>query len=62
MSTTALCPNCESDKHARCCAWCGKVHKPARRQHDHCSEKCERSAREADQLSAAMEEEITSRG
>jgi len=55
---TVLCPNCGSDRHARCCAWCGKVHKPARRHHDHCSVKCEKAALKANQMSAAMEDEI----
>jgi len=54
--TTALCPNCESDVHARCCAWCGKIHKPDRLHQEHCSVKCARAAAHADQLSAAMEE------
>ncbi len=54
---TKLCPNCESDKHARCCSWCGKIHKPNRLHHEHCSAKCDRAAAEADRLSAAMEED-----
>lgn len=56
-ATAALCPNCESDKHARCCSWCGKVHKPARLQNAHCSAKCEKEATRADKLSDAMEED-----
>ena len=54
--TAKLCPNCESDRHARCCSWCGKVHKPARLDYEHCSTKCSVAAVEADRLSAAMEE------
>ena len=34
----------------------GKIHKPARLHHEHCSAKCEREAVRADRLSAAMEE------
>lgn len=51
-----LCPNCETDRHARCCSWCGTIHKPQRLHHEHCSAACERAAAEADQISAAMEE------
>lgn len=54
--TGALCPNCESDAHARCCAWCGKIHKPQRLDREHCSTKCERAAARADRISAAMED------
>ena len=53
-----LCPNCESSAHARCCSWCGTIHKPARLHHEHCSAKCDQAAAEADQLSAAMEETL----
>jgi hypothetical protein len=52
-----LCPNCESDRHARCCAWCGKPHKLLRLHHEHCSTKCDLAAAGADRLSAAMEED-----
>ena len=57
MTTTSLCPNCESTTHACCCEWCGKIHKPPRRHYEHCSMKCMRAAEKADQLSAALEEE-----
>jgi hypothetical protein len=57
VTASKLCPNCETDRHARCCSWCGKVHKPERLHHEHCSTKCERDAAHADRLSAAMEEE-----
>lgn len=53
----ALCPNCGTDRHARCCSWCGQVHKPRRRQNDHCSAACEKAAARADQLSDAMQAE-----
>jgi len=53
---SALCPNCESEAHARCCSWCGQVHKPTRLHHEHCSAKCDRSAANADRISAKMEE------
>ena len=51
-----LCPNCETDRHARCCSWCGKIHRPARLHYEHCSATCDRAAAQADQFSAAMEE------
>lgn len=54
----ALCPNCESDKHARCCSRCGQIHKPKRLHFEHCSAKCAREAAEADRLSAAMQEDL----
>ncbi len=54
--TAGLCPNCESSRHGRCCAWCGKIHKPSRLTYEHCSAKCAREAARADRLSAAMEE------
>lgn len=57
LTTAMLCPNCESGRHARCCSQCGKIHKPARLQYEHCSAKCARDAAEADRISAAMEEE-----
>ena len=57
MNQSALiCPNCETDRHARCCSWCGKIHKPKRLHHEHCSAKCAQAAQEADRLSAEMEE------
>jgi hypothetical protein len=59
VNSAALCPNCESSKHARCCSWCGKVHNPQRLHHEHCSAKCARAAQEADKLSAAMEEDLS---
>lgn len=52
---TVLCPNCESDKHARCCSWCGRVHAPKRRSYEHCSAKCANAAADADKLSAEAE-------
>ena len=52
-----LCPNCESSTHTRCCAWCGKLHKPKRLAYERCSAKCDREAARADRLSAAMEED-----
>lgn len=55
MTTAALCPNCESDRHARCCSWCGQIHKPKRLEHEHCSAKCERAAAEADRRSDEMQ-------
>ncbi len=58
MTTATLCPNCESTRHARCCARCGKVHKPARLHYEHCSAKCTREAAEADRLSDEMEEDV----
>jgi hypothetical protein len=58
---TGLCPNCESHKHARCCSWCGKIHKPARLHNEHCSAKCERDAQRADRLSDAMEDDAQDR-
>lgn len=51
-----LCPNCESDKHARCCSWCGRIHTLKRRSYEHCSAKCAKDAERADQISIAMEE------
>jgi hypothetical protein len=57
MSTFALCPNCGSSKHARCCAWCGKIHRSKRLQNEHCSVKCEKAQARADKLSNAMEED-----
>lgn len=56
MTAATLCPNCASAAHARCCAWCGKIHTPKRLHYEHCSAKCVQAATEADQLSAAMEE------
>ena len=56
LLSSVLCPNCETDRHARCCSWCGKVHGPRRLDREHCSAKCERAAAHADRLSAAMEE------
>ena len=56
MNSSALCPNCESSTHARCCSWCGKIHKPKRLHYEHCSAKCVRLATEADKISAALEE------
>ena len=56
LSPSLLCPNCESDRHARCCSQCGKFHKPERLHYEHCSAKCAREAESADQLSAAMED------
>jgi len=50
------CPNCETDRHARCCSWCGNVHKPARLHHEYCSAKCAREAAHADQISTALED------
>lgn len=58
QQTAKLCPNCESSAHARCCSWCGAVHKPKRLEHEHCSARCERVAARADRLSAAMEEDL----
>jgi len=58
MSQSAGCPNCESTRHARCCAYCGKVHGPRRRHLDHCSVKCENDAARADQISDAMERDV----
>jgi hypothetical protein len=52
-----LCPNCGSGTHARCCAWCGKIHAPKRLAYEHCSARCARSAVEADRISVAMEED-----
>ena len=52
----ALCVNCGLSSHARCCSWCGEVHKPARLQYEHCSAKCARASANADRISAAMEE------
>lgn len=52
-----LCPNCESAKHTRCCSWCGKTHKPARHDMEHCSAKCEKAAAYANELSVAMQED-----
>jgi hypothetical protein len=60
VTATALCPNCESSAHARCCSWCGAVHKPKRLEYEHCSAKCERAAARADRLSTAMEEDLQS--
>jgi hypothetical protein len=57
----ALCPNCESDKHARCCSRCGQIHKPKRLHFEHCSAKCAREAAEADRLSDAMQEDLDAR-
>ncbi len=59
---TKLCPNCELSTHARCCSWCGAVHKPKRLEHEHCSAKCERAAARADRLSTAMEEDLIVNG
>lgn len=53
---SGLCPNCQSEKHARCCSECGKIHKPARLQYERCSAKCDRDAAMADRLSAQLEE------
>jgi hypothetical protein len=55
--TATLCPNCEADKHSRCCSWCGKVHKPARLHNEQCSAKCEKAAARANELSSVMEED-----
>ena len=55
----SLCPNCESSTHARCCSWCGAVHKAKRLHYEHCSAKCDRLAAEADRISAEMEEEAS---
>lgn len=43
--TSVLCSNCFSYEHGRCCAQCGKIHKPARRHFKRCSPKCERAAK-----------------
>lgn len=58
MTMTSLCPNCESDKHARCCAWCGAIHTPKRFEHEHCSTKCENDAARSDRISIEMEEDL----
>lgn len=55
--TAVLCPNCGSGKHARCCSWCGALHKAKRLQNEHCSASCERDATQANKLSDAMEED-----
>jgi hypothetical protein len=57
MTSARLCPNCGSDKHARCCAWCGEIHKPRRLDTEHCSAKCDRAAANANKISDAMEED-----
>ena len=54
-AVTKLCPNCESSAHARCCSWCGKIHRPARIDHECCSARCEKAAERANKLSDAME-------
>ena len=56
ITPMAICPNCSSSTHDRCCSQCGKTHKPARLHYEHCSAKCDRDAARADQISAAMEE------
>lgn len=50
-----LCPNCQSDKHRRCCARCGVVHRAARRDLEFCSAKCELVQRYEDAASAESE-------
>ena len=51
-----LCPNCNTDAHARCCAWCGGLHDADHLRFEHCSAKCAHDAEHADRISAAMED------
>ncbi len=56
LGVAVLCSNCQSDKHARCCARCGVVHTPRRRAYEFCSVKCERAQRREDLASAKSEQ------
>lgn len=53
----SLCPNCGLGTRARCCSWCGQVHKPRRLQSEHCSADCDRDAARADKISDVMEQD-----
>ncbi|HSX22439.1 MAG TPA: hypothetical protein VLE97_06640 [Gaiellaceae bacterium] len=53
----SLCPNCGLGTHARCCSWCGAIHKRRRLQNEHCSVACDKAAARADKLSDAMEQD-----
>ncbi len=56
------CTNCGNSTHARCCAYCGKVHSSKRRHHAHCSAKCDAAAVRADRISDAMEQDALEQG
>jgi hypothetical protein len=50
------CPNCQSQKHLKCCARCGAAISPKRRAYAFCTVKCQNLQAAADKLSAQMEE------
>jgi hypothetical protein len=60
-SVSSLCPNCSSDKHARCCSWCGKIHRSTHLDREHCSIKCAKDAARTNKISDEMEQDAMER-
>lgn len=57
---TRLCGNCDSDRHARCCQWCGRTmrRRQITRYGQWCTRKCGRADDEWSRKSKEAQDEL----